>query len=142
FLAMFDWVGTVDPTPWLCVADALEVMAEIGGSWHDIRRANRELALQARDLLCRSLQVPEPAPNEMLRSLVSVPLPAARTLEKGPVSLHLLLDDQGFDVLLLPRPSGPERVLTVSAQLYNSRSQYGALAKLLPDLLHAERQRV
>ena len=61
FQAMFDWTGTSDPTPWLCIDRAIEFMGGlVPGGWPEVRARNRELALRARDILCSALGVPPP----------------------------------------------------------------------------------
>ena len=45
FRAMFDWLGTADPTPFLCVPAALEqVGGMLAGGWPSIRLRNRVVA--------------------------------------------------------------------------------------------------
>lgn len=139
YQCMFDWTGTSDPTPWLCISDALRVMADLlPGGWPSIRKRNHDLALQARDVLCHALNIPPPAPDSMLGSLASVPLPPVRTKDgAGPETdgLYTALLGHGFEVLVLPWPQWPERVLRVSAQLYNRIGEYERLASVLPSLL-------
>jgi isopenicillin-N epimerase len=45
FLAEFDWTGTIDPTPFLCVPDAIACHARFGGP--ELMARNRRLALEA-----------------------------------------------------------------------------------------------
>ena len=78
YRAEFDWTGTCDPTAWLCIPEAIRYLgALLPGGWPDLMVRNHALALQARDLLCRSLRVAAPAPDELLGSMASIPLPAA-----------------------------------------------------------------
>jgi isopenicillin-N epimerase len=137
FQAMFDWTGTSDPTAWLCVKKAIDFMGGLlKGGWQELRAHNRRLALRARDTLCAALDVPPPAPDELLGSMASVPLPAGE-LEgpAGPDPLYLELLRRGFETLVQPWPARPARVLRVSAQLYNSPEEYERLAKVLRRLL-------
>jgi isopenicillin-N epimerase len=84
FQRTFDWTGTSDPTPWLCIPDALRVMADMApGGWPTVRRLNHELALRARDLLCKALNIPAPAPDTMLGSLAAVPLPPTKITKRS-----------------------------------------------------------
>ncbi len=148
FLIEFDWTGTFDPTPWLCVPDALRVMGSlVDGGWPEVMRRNRELALRARDVLCVALEIEKPAPDEMLGAMAAVPLPdgtqsAAPALYGDPLQ-DLLLFEHGIEVPFVPWPQPPKRVLRVSAQLYNAIEEYQRLAEAL--LLHlrgAERRSV
>lgn len=128
YLIEFDWIGTFDPSPWLCIPDALRFMQTlVEGGWPEVMRRNHELALSARDLLCAALHVETPAPDEMLGSMAAIPLGTgdAETLQNA------LLFDHGIEVPLMPWPS---RLLRISAQLYNEFADYEELAKAL--LLH------
>ena len=134
FLLEFDWTGTFDPTPWLCVPAALEFMSSHGG-WPDLMRRNRELALLARDLLCDALNVARPAPDEMLGAMAALPLPdgtqeTAQSLYGDPLQ-DVLLFEHGIEVPVVPWPYPPKRVLRISAQLYNELADYEKLAGAL-----------
>jgi isopenicillin-N epimerase len=84
FHRMFDWTGTSDPTPWLCIPDALRVMADLApGGWPTVRRLNHELALRARDMLCKALAIAAPAPDTMIGSLAAVPLPPTKITKRS-----------------------------------------------------------
>jgi isopenicillin-N epimerase len=103
---------------------------------------NRETALAARRTLCRALGVPTPAPDAMLGSLASVPLPdgGLRDLTVGkpldPLQTALYREFK-IEVPVLAWPVLPRRLLRVSAQLYNGPAQYERLAAALADLLGA-----
>jgi isopenicillin-N epimerase len=70
FQLEFDWVGTSDPTAFLSMPRALEVLAP----WPELMRRNRDDALAAGTLLTKALRVTLPAPAELLGSMVAVPL--------------------------------------------------------------------
>jgi isopenicillin-N epimerase len=137
FSAMFDWTGTADPTPYLCVFEALQTMAAmLPGGWRTIWRRNHELALFARDALCGALGCDKPAPDHMLGSLASVPLPPVESKEKASAAaIYQELRSLGFETLVMPWQSETSVVLRVSAQLYNTEDQYQALAERLPAVL-------
>jgi isopenicillin-N epimerase len=134
----FDWPGTFDPTAFLCVPTALRFMASLAdGGWPEVMRRNHELALRARDLLCKQLGIGKPAPDEMLGSMAAVPLPDGPpyvpTLFGDP--LQDALFERQIEVPIVPWPSQPKRVLRVSAQLYNTIEDYETLARSLVELL-------
>ncbi|MEA2414158.1 MAG: isopenicillin-N epimerase [Thermoanaerobaculia bacterium] len=134
----FDWPGTFDPTAILSVPTALQFMASlVEGGWPEVMRRNHDLALRARDLLCNRLGIPHPAPDEMLGSMAAVPLgegkPYVPTLYGDP--LQDALFEHNIEVPIHPWPHQPNRVLRVSAQLYNEIGDFEKLADALEELL-------
>lgn len=145
FLLEFDWVGTHDPTAYLAVPDALRFMGSlVTGGWPEVRQRNHDLVLRARDILCAVLDVPAPAPDDMLGSLAAVPLPPGAgppptsPLYTDPLQDELLRRD-GIEVPVIPWPAHPHRLIRVSAQLYNDEPDYAKLAAALPHVLAAEK---
>ena len=138
FQAEFDWTGTCDPTPWLCIPEAIRYMGGLlPGGWPELMTRNRALALQARDILCTALGLNAPAPDGMIGSMASITLPAA---DPGSPAARLDSDalcewfrERGVRTWLYPHPVP---VLRAAAQLYNNRDQYQRLATLLAEALH------
>ena len=137
FHAEFDWTGTFDPTPWLCIPHALEF---IGGllpaGWPQVMAANRALTLQARALLLKTCAGDLPCPESMIGSMASIPLPvpeagspAARLDYRG---LHAWFRERGVETWLY---ADPVPLLRISAQLYNHVDQFRHLATLLEEAL-------
>jgi isopenicillin-N epimerase len=138
FQLLFGWTGTADPTPALCVPTALNFLGSlVAGGWPDVMARNHALALKARDQLCAALRVSPPAPDEMLGALAAVILPAAdRPADPiGPVSFDPLSESlwraHRIEVPAFPWPAPPQRLIRISAQLYNSEDQYARLADAL-----------
>jgi isopenicillin-N epimerase len=121
----------------LCIEKAIDFMGSLlPGGWPRLRQENHALVLRARDLLCAALRISAPAPDDLLGSMASVPLPPAPDAPaKGPDSLYLELARRGFEVVVAPWPARPARVLRVSAQLYNTLDEYERLARALRELL-------
>jgi isopenicillin-N epimerase len=137
FHAEFDWPGTLDPTPWLCVPEALRFIGGLlPGGWLQVMATNRALTLQARALLLESSEVDVPCPEAMIGSMASVPLPpgavgsAAHRLDCE--GLHAWFRERGVETWLYPRPVP---LLRISAQLYNDLDQFKKLANLLGEAL-------
>ena len=137
FRKLFDWQGTLDPTAALCVPAAISFLEGIfPGGAEELMARNRALALEARAILCDALKIEPPAPDEMIGALASVPLPDARAGEydaaRGRDFLQArLYDEARIEVPIMFWPRAPRRVLRVSAQIYNDRAQYEALAAAL-----------
>jgi isopenicillin-N epimerase len=142
FLVEFDWVGTDDPTAVLCVPEAIRFMGSLlPGGWSELRQRNRKQVFEGRDALCRALGVDKPAPDDMIGALAAVPLPsgAPEPPTSGPYSdplQELLLERCGIEVPVIPWPAPPDRLIRISAQLYNCLDEYELLAAALTEFLN------
>src|SRR5690606_18426390 len=97
----------------------------VAGGWEEIRRRNRELALEGRRILAEALGVPPPAPEEMIGALVAFPLsdgasaePPTSPLYADPLQDELLFRHR-IEIPVVPWPAPPKRLIRISAQLYN-----------------------
>lgn len=141
FRLEFDWTGTFDPTPFLCVPEALRLLGGLlPGGWPALQEHNRRTALAARALLCEALGCAAPSPDEMIGSLASVPLPPGdgaplrSALSLDPLQ-DALLERHRVEVPVIPWPAPPRRLLRISAQIYNERTEYERLIRGLHELL-------
>ena len=142
-----DWTGTRDPSAWLAVPAALDLIGGLlGGGWPAVRLRNRDLARRARDLLCAALAIPSPAPDAMLGCMASVPLPdepaggRVQGVDLYGDPVHDALLARGIQVMVTPWPQRPDggpwrRLIRISAALHNDLSQFERLAAALPDVL-------
>lgn len=145
----FDWTGTADPSAYLAVPAAIRFGDELlPGGWEALRSRNRALALAARDLLCSALGIPAPAPDGMLGSMASVPLPLedrpgrVQGIELYGDPLHDSLAQRGMQVMVTPWPQRPDgapwrRLVRISAAAYNDIGQFERLAAALPTAVAA-----
>lgn len=139
----FDWQGTFDPSPMLSVPHAIRFMEQMHpGGWAGIMKANRALALEGRAILCQAIGIRPPAPDAMIGSIASVPLPdgkstAAPSLYGDPIQDRLLFEC-AIEVPVVPWPRPPHRLIRISAQLYNDRDDYERLSRALALLLARE----
>jgi isopenicillin-N epimerase len=128
----FDWTGTADPTAYLCVAEAIRFMGSLFPSgWTELMAHNRAMILAARHRLCQALGVMPPCPEELLGSMAVVPLPpgSAESLQAA------LFQQFHIEVPIIPWQTAPDRVIRISAQVYNIRTEYDQLAGALGLLL-------
>jgi isopenicillin-N epimerase len=147
FRVEFDWTGTADPSAYLSVPDAIRFGDDlIAGGWAALRERNHALAIAGRDLLSDALGVAPPAPDQMLGSMASLPLPLERRpaavqgvdLYGDPVHDHLA--GLGMQVMVTPWPQRPDggpwrRLVRISAAAYNDLDQFAHLASALPGAL-------
>ena len=130
--AEFDWIGSFDPSAWLCVPAAIDYLgALLPGGWPELMASNHRLALAARADLCQSLGLEPPCPAAMIGSMASLILPVA---ESGAAASQLegealatWFRERGVETWLSRRPFN---LLRVSAQLYNHIAEYRRLAEL------------
>ncbi len=137
FRRLFDWTGTFDPTPSLCVPEALRLMASlVPGGWPQIMARNRGAARRARDALCAALGLAAPAPDGMLGAMASIPL-ASKAPESPPGAIDFVQEslwrEERIEVPVLRWGDPPRRVLRVSAQLYNVEAEFARLTEALSD---------
>ena len=159
FQDAFDWTGTDDPTPWLCVAEALRFLEGLVDSeapcagecagLQGLMRRNRELTLWARRMLCRQLGLQPVCPEEMLGAMAAMRLPddvdPANALDTTTAitAVHRwyteLYGRHGIQVPIYHWPCPPHKLLRISVQAYNAPSQYERLAEAVGQLLEDER---
>jgi isopenicillin-N epimerase len=137
----FDWQGTGDPTPFLSVPRAIEVMGGmVPGGWSEVRERNHALVLLARTIVAEALGVEPPCPPSMVGSLASLPLPYAASEPAAPAMAsdalqQELLDRFAIEVPIFPWPAPVDRLVRLSAQLHNEPAQYRRLGAALRELL-------
>jgi len=132
----FDWIGTTDPTAWLAVPEALRVMdGMLPGGWTEVMQTNRELVRRARAMLANRLGLELPCPDSMIGSIASLHLTEGPTnppspLYEDPLQVRLW-EKNRIEVPIGPFPEPPQRILRISAQLYNGMGDYEILADAL-----------
>ena len=137
FRLEFDWGGTDDPTPFLCIPAALRFLSGLfPGGIPALMDRNHGLAVAGRRTLLEALNVPAPAPEFMLGTLAAVPLPDWKQPDSAPTpfSWHplqkALLEKHRIEVPIMTFPP-PHILVRISAQAYNSEPQYARLAAAL-----------
>ena len=137
----FDWTGTHDPSAYLSIPHAIEFLSSLHPKGlNGVMEQNRNLTLQARDLLSEMLGIVPPAPEEMIGSMVSLLLPEFPGI---PVDPHATIDplqdllflEHHFEVPIIPWNDSKQRMIRTSSQMYNDLSQYEALGQTLKSLL-------
>jgi isopenicillin-N epimerase len=157
FRSEFDWQGTLDPTAWLAVPTAIDVVGGlVEGGWPAVMARNRDLALDAMaavaDVLTDAgggLGARLVSPPSMIGSMVALPLPAAGPLGGPPAEgqsspldadpLQTAIYDRfSIEVPIGPWPvpavesaEPPRRLIRVSAALHNDRDDVDRLVAAL-----------
>jgi isopenicillin-N epimerase len=119
----FDYMGTDDRTPMMVVADAIETLGTFHeGGIDELMRRNRDLCLQARDLMCEALGTKAIVPDSMLGPLAVIDIPAPGM---DPRQLReRLMNEYRIESMIVPNPGGDTPMIRVSPQVYNSIEQY------------------
>lgn len=140
FQLEFDWMGTDDPSAYLCVPEAIRFMGSLlPGGWPELMAQNRAMALAARQILCEALSVSPPCPDHMIGSMAVVPLPDnemefIKTRLIPPLQ-NALWEHFNIEVPVTYWPRYPQQLIRISAQIYNTLPQYQYLAEALKKLI-------
>ncbi|MGA2069243.1 MAG: aminotransferase class V-fold PLP-dependent enzyme [Thermoguttaceae bacterium] len=145
----FDWQGTLDPTPWLCVGTAIAFLEGLlPGGLVGLMRRNHELAVASRRMLSARLPLRPICPEDMLGSMAALLLPdrAPGTDIADPAAAQplprlgaQLLEEFSIEVPVYYWLAPPQTLLRISAQAYNNFQQYERLAECLAGLLAPKR---
>jgi isopenicillin-N epimerase len=138
----FDWPGTHDPTPWLVLPAAIELLGGlVRGGWPALMDANRDLAIEARSLLLDLLGDEPICPETMLGAMAAVWLGRVSTDEEAVLLQRSLAEEARIEVAIggwpvraaRARPDAPPAgvYLRISAQRYNERRDYELLVDAL-----------
>ena len=153
FRAEFDWQGTLDPTAWLAVPDALAFIGgTLDGGWPAVMERNHALALRGREVLAPALGLSSslPAPDSMIGAMVALPMPpsgplavtgsGSSPLDTDPLQQRLL-DDFRIEVPIYPfpvpaaeSPDPPRRLIRTSSALHNGPDDVDGLAAAIGEL--------
>ncbi len=147
YRAEFDWQGTLDPTPWLAVSDALQFVGGLlDGGWPSVMDRNHALTVRAQARLTGvlGLESSVPAPESMLGSMVALPLPVAgplaasgagsSPLDTDPLQARLIAEHRiEVPIYRWPVPAAESatparRLMRVSSALHNGPDDVDRLA--------------
>ena len=130
FDAEFDWMGTRDPSPMLCIPAALDFFHAIGGN--DIYAHNHDLAVAAAAMFAERFDGPVGASPSMTSAISLAPLPVIlpATLGAGMEEAQALRDHllykQNIEVPIYARAG--RLWARLSAQVYCQMSDFEILA--------------
>lgn len=132
----FDWTGTQDITPWLCIPKSIEYIDSlVEGGWAEVMEHNTSLAIEARNIILEVLGTSKMCPDSMIVGLSAVALPGEGVATKSvlePDPLHTLLYAKyNIQVPVFGWPHHNRRYLRTASYLYNSIEEYRYLAEIL-----------
>ncbi len=138
----FDWTGTIDPTPYLALPEAIRVVGGMEpGGWPAVMAANHELVIEGRDIIARALDVSARIPAALHGSMAIVPLPLPAREAAIAALKDALIEEDHIEVPIsgFPAPAARRRpndapssvALRISAQRYNEPADYERLASAL-----------
>lgn len=134
FWAEFDWTGTVDPSPYLCIPEAIRIVGGfVPGGWREIRQRNHALAWSAREVVAAALGSSLHTPEAMIGSMVAIPLPETRAGNRVMGLQDYVLKTARIEIPVISWAGRAEGLLRYSAQLYNAPDEYAVLADALRD---------
>lgn len=155
FRLEFDMTGTRDYTPWLATPRAIRDVGDMAGGWEHLRKSCGELARQGGESISRTLkQWGEGrllAPDRMLGAMRALTLPTPKEAAGtgrgiGPTKYNDPLQDRLLERWKVQVPvhsvaltdGRRQRVVRISAMVYNAPGQYEYLAEALAAELQAE----
>jgi isopenicillin-N epimerase len=137
----FDWQGTLNPTAFLALPEAIRAVGELDPEgWPGQMAGNRALAVAARSLLNERLGLAPIAPESMVGSMASIRLPVALDDAAADALTRSLAEEDRIEAPVVPfpvraaRPDGgapASTLVRISAQRYNELADYERLADAL-----------
>ena len=137
FRTMFDWTGTADPTAPLSIGAAIESVADmVEGGWQAVMEHNVALAAAGADIVSAALGTPPRTQHSASGSMVSFALPPGYPAGArwDPLQDRLLFE-HNVEVPITDWPQAPNRLLRISAHIYNDLDDFRALATALQAVL-------
>lgn len=133
FETEFGYTGTDDPTPILCVPEALRFLGGLYGGMPALMAHNHAATVRARAILCQALDVAPPCPESMLGALATVPLPLLEGLSPGAMDplQDALWHRHRIEVPVMSWGSPRFRGVRIAMQAYNDLGQIRLLASAL-----------
>ena len=140
----FSWIGTIDPTPILCISDTLDFMGSLfENGWSDIMKHNHELAVIAGRKICEAFNIEFPYTEDVIGCLFGIPFFEDEAFTREELTLHNysplqdeLFQNYNIEVVVNYWESSPQRLLRISPQIYNHISQYEYLIEALKEILN------
>ncbi|KAJ3579523.1 hypothetical protein NPX13_g1046 [Xylaria arbuscula] len=138
----FGWMGTYCPSALLTLPTSISYLgAVMPGGYNGLISRNHDLTVLARRIVCRTLGIPLPCPDDMIGAMATIPLPdSPGPDQEGMLPIQQILwKEHGIVIPVYSWPAYPKRVMRLSVQAYNYLDQYLRLANCLRSVLHNEK---
>ena len=140
FHSSFDWSGTMDYTNYACVGKTIEHLEnKVAGGWNYIMKRNHELAVTGRNIIAKELQLDQYLPDELIGSMATIKLNSTAVIDpKTGIDLIQLelLDKYSIETVITTLYPTKQRILRISAALYNNENDYEKLAGALKKIAY------
>lgn len=141
FQDAFDWPGTFDPSPWLCIGDSIRFLSGLmPGGLEALMKRNHDLAVLGQRILCDRVGLAPVGVESMLGSMAAVHLPdnekafdengQPQPAEEWQLNNELFAENK-IEVPAWHWPAAPKMLLRICAHAYNHSAQYEQLAEVL-----------
>ncbi len=137
----FGWQGTSCPSAVLSLPVSIDFLnTVIPGGLNGLINRNHNLAVIARRVVCKALDIPLPCPDSMIGAMATIPLPDSPWPEQeGMLPIQeTLWKEHKIVVPVYSWPAYPKRVIRLSAQAYNTLEEYFWFADCLRSVLYNE----
>ena len=136
--AQFFWPGTDDISAYLCVPEAIKYMGNMLGSWEELRNNNKQLIVNARNLLSKTLSTDLPVPEKNIGFISNILIGKGELPEKYFNNITLLQETlfQKYKIevpIFVFNKDNPRLWVRIATQVYNSMEQYEYLAEAIMD---------
>lgn len=130
YTAAFDWIGTRDGTPWLCLAAAAKAFETFGGA--ALIRRNRSLAAEGAEMVAGAFGGRLSAPASMRGAMASIVKPAGDDAAESAMGLRRDLHAHG--IVVAAGAIQDHIFLRLSAQIYTGIEDFESCAKAVRGL--------
>jgi isopenicillin-N epimerase len=130
YTAAFDWIGTRDATPWLCLGTAAEAFDRFGAAHLMVR--NRALAAEGAEVVIRAFGGRVSAPSVMRGAMASVCARSGEDAAESGQRLRRALRECG--IVVAAGAIHDHIYFRLSAQIYSTLQDFESCAKALTEL--------
>ncbi|HPS28750.1 MAG TPA: aminotransferase class V-fold PLP-dependent enzyme [bacterium] len=139
FHSSFDWSGTMDYTNYACVGKTIDYLEnKVSGGWNGIMKRNHELVITGRNIITKELHLDQYLPDELIGSMATIKLNSTADIDpKTGIDLIQmeLLDKYNIETVITTLYPTKQRILRISAALYNNETDYEKLAEALKKII-------